>query len=168
MKALNILTLVMICIGSTPIISSAQDTLPEVTVVSRNYKYLRSVDNQESSQPVKLLERKVAAFDLKNSDIYSDEYDTYYVSFYLPQGYILAAYDQDGKILHTAEHFNNVALPSVVKNAIMKKYAGWAILDDTYLVKYREGTDPKLLYKLMLGSRDKRIRIKVDEMGNFK
>ncbi|RYZ50287.1 MAG: nicotinate-nucleotide adenylyltransferase, partial [Sphingobacteriales bacterium] len=100
MKQINIFFLLLLSLGSYPLTALAQDTLPNVTVVSRNYKYLRSVDNQESSQPVRLLERQAAAFDIKNLDIYSEDYETYYISFYLPQGYILAAYDSQGKLLN--------------------------------------------------------------------
>ncbi|MEE1962753.1 hypothetical protein V1387_08665 [Allomuricauda taeanensis] len=49
------------------------------------------------------MERKAAAYDVKNSDVYMDEYDYYEVAFHIPKGMILAAYDKDGKIMRTAE-----------------------------------------------------------------
>lgn len=39
--------------------------------------------------------------DLKSSDLYSDEYATYNISFYIPDGKILTTYDKDGKLLRT-------------------------------------------------------------------
>lgn len=44
-------------------------TLTDVTVTARNYKYLRAVDNKESSQPVKLLERKDAPYNEKKISV---------------------------------------------------------------------------------------------------
>ena len=85
--------------------------LPEIVIVARNYKYLRAVDNKEIAQPVKLLERYAAAYDVKKSEYYEDDNNGYFISFYLPQGYILAEYDAEGKLMRTAEKFEDVALP---------------------------------------------------------
>ena len=71
--------------------------LSEVNV-SVNYKYLDAIDSKEVAVPVKMLEEKVSYYNLKESDLYSDEYDTYQVSFFIPEGRIVAAYDSDGKI----------------------------------------------------------------------
>ncbi len=81
--------------------------LSEVNVTV-NYKYLDAIDSKEVAVPVKMLEQEVAYFNLKESDLYSDEYDTYQVSFFIPQGRIVAAYDSDGKILRTIERFKNI------------------------------------------------------------
>jgi hypothetical protein len=76
----------------------SQETLPEVTVVSMNYKYLKSVHDTSAAQPVRLLERRAASFDIKKSDFYEEDQEEYFVSFYIPQGQILAFYDKNGKI----------------------------------------------------------------------
>ena len=44
------------------------EQLSEVTVYATNYKYLKNVDTQEAaSVPVEMLQRKVAAFNVKDS-----------------------------------------------------------------------------------------------------
>ena len=53
---------------------------------------------------------KVAMYDLKSSDLYSDEYATYNVSFYILDGKILAAYAKDGKLLRTIEKYKDIKL----------------------------------------------------------
>ena len=75
--------------------SFAQEVLPEVTIKAVRYKYLSAVGQKDLAQPVRLLERQAAEYDVKSADFYEDEYDTYYVSFYIPDGQILAAYDKD-------------------------------------------------------------------------
>jgi hypothetical protein len=142
-------------------------TLPEVTVVARNYKYLRSVDSKDVAQPVKLLERKAAAYDVKNSEYYEDEYDTYFITFYLPDGYVLAVYDQDGKLIRTAERFKDITLPVAVRNAVGKRYPNWVISKDVYLVKYEDDSGAKKDYKLVLENGNKRLRVKTNDKGEF-
>lgn len=162
--------LVIACLTASGISlqSNAQvQTLPEITVFARNYKYLRSVDNKESSQPVKLLERKAAAYDVKNSEFYDEDYENYYITFYLPDGYVLATYDDKGKLLQTAERFKNTALPLAVRTAVAKRYPNWAVTEDTYIVKYDENSGAKKKYKMTLRNGDKRIKIKADEEGNL-
>lgn len=142
-------------------------TLPEVTVAARNYKYLKAVNYSEAAQPVKLLERKAAAFDVKNSEYYDDEYDSYSISFYLPSGYLLAVYDQDGKILRTAERYKNSALPYAVRSAVAQKYPGWGITKDVYRVQYEQDGQTKTDYKLLLEKGDQRMRVKTNDQGTF-
>ena len=80
------------------------EELSEVIVMAKNYKYLNDVNSQEVvSVPVELLERKVASYNVKDSEFYQDDYGTYNITFYIPQGKILAEYNADGKIIKTVE-----------------------------------------------------------------
>ena len=146
----------------------AQQVLPEITVTAR-YKYLNSVSPEETAQPVNMLEQYAAAYDVKGATFYEDEYDHYFVSFYIPQGKILAVYDKEGNIVRTAENYNNVALPNPILKTVTKEYPGWAISKDVYLVTYREnGTNvTKKVYKLLLEKGDMRKKIKINEKGEF-
>ena len=146
----------------------AQIPLPEVKVVSFNYRYLNSVDNKELAMPVKRLEMEAAAFDLKNSEYYEDVYENYFVSFYIPEGSILAVYDKDGKLLRTAEKFKNIKIPTAVAQAVVTKYPEWKIAKDVYLVSYFSATDESTkTYKLLLENGTKRLRVKTNENGEF-
>ncbi|HEX2607332.1 MAG TPA: nicotinate-nucleotide adenylyltransferase [Flavisolibacter sp.] len=145
----------------------AQEVLPEITVMAVRYKYLSAVGQKDLAQPVKMLERKAATYNIKNTDYYEDEYDTYFVSFIIPEGEILAAYDKDGKLLHTAEKYKNVALPEVVRNAVTKRFPKWGIPNDTYLVNYFQEGGTTKIYKLTLENGDQRLKVKVNEKGEF-
>jgi hypothetical protein len=144
---------------------SAQ-VLPDVTVIAVRYKYLSAVNNKELSPPVKTLERKAAQFNIKNSEFYDDDYDEYYISFYLPSGYILAAYDKDGKLLRTAEKHENSALPSAVTQRLGKSYPGWTVTSDVYLVNYQEATGANKVWKILLEKGDMRLKVKTNEKGD--
>jgi c-di-GMP-related signal transduction protein len=146
----------------------AQVVLPEVKVVSFNYKYLNAVDNKELAQPVKRLEMEAAAYDVKSSEYYEEIYDTYFVSFYIPEGSILAQYDKDGNLMRTTEKFKNIKIPRSVQIAVANKYPQWKIAKDVYLVSYfGPNEEASKRYKLLLENGDKRLRVKTNENGDF-
>jgi len=143
------------------------EKLSEVVISATNYKYLNKVGLENASVPVTLLEQKVASFDLKNSEFYRDDYDTYSVDFYIPDGHILAAYDRDGNILRTIEKFKDIKLPRAVIESVAKQYPNWIFKKDVYLVSYHDDKGITKKYKITLENGDKRIRVKTDAEGNF-
>jgi len=168
MKKLSFLVMSGTFLAGISIRSAAQDpTLPVVTVTAKTYKYLRAVDNKQTDLPVKLLERKAAAYDVRNLEYYSDDYDTYSITFYLPNGYVLAVYDASGKLLSTVERYKNIALPPAVRNAVGNQYSNWTITKDIYLVTYNSDNGAAKVYKLVLQNGTKRMRVKVNEKGEF-
>ena len=163
------LIIVLIITGLTTI-GFAQEKaveLEEVEVLGVNYKYLNDVGDSEVAKPVKILEKKVANFDLKNADFYEDETQDYDVYFNIPKGSILAVYDGEGEILRTSEKFKDISLPLPVANAVLDKYPGWRISGDIYLVTYGRNKGAKKMYKLFLEKDGNRKRIKSDENGKF-
>jgi len=143
------------------------EKLSEIVIVATNYKYLNQVDYKEAAIPVELLQRKVATFDLKNADFYRDDYDSYFVSFFIPEGKILAAYDKDGKILRTVEKFKDITLPIPVIKSVTKRFPGWTISKDVYLINYHHDKGVTKKYKLKLENGDKVLRVKIDAEGTF-
>lgn len=142
--------------------------LPEIEVHALNYKYLNSIDNADAPVPVKLLERKVANFDVTESEFYRDDYDYYNVSFYIPEGKIVAAYDKDGTLIRTIEKFKNIKVPKSVAKSVAKRFPGWVIYEDVYKVNYHSQSGvTKQEYKLTLENGDKRMKVKTDQNGNF-
>jgi len=143
------------------------EKLSEVVIVATNYKYLNQVGDEEIAIPVKMLQRKVATYDIKTSDFYDDEYDYYSINFFIPEGKVLAAYDKDGKILRTVEKYKDIALPKSVVNSVVKRFPGWTIAKDAYLVNYHHENGVVKKYKMTLENGDKRMKIKTDAEGNF-
>lgn len=115
-----------------------------------------------------MLEEKVAMFDLKSSEFYNDEYETYYISFFIPEGKILAAYDKDGRLIRTVERFKNVKLPPTIMEAIAKRFPNWSMVSDVYKVNFHDATAKATKqYKVRLKNGDKTMRVKIDGDGNF-
>lgn len=167
MKQSIIFLVISVVLASAVMPTYSQEVLPEVTVVAVNYKYLKMVGDKETAVPVKRLERAAAAYDIKSADYYEDEYDTYFVSFYLPEGEILAAYDKDGKLIRTAEKYKNVKLPSAVAKAVTERFPKWRISKDVYVVNYYGEGGATKRYKLLLENGNKRLRIKTDDQGTI-
>lgn len=144
------------------------EKLSEVVISATNYKYLSKTGLENASVSVAMLEQKVASYDLKNSEFYNDEYDSYVISFYIPEGKILAAYDKNGKILRTVEKFKNVKLPKEVQMSVAKQYPNWRFEKDIYLVNYHDSSNKiTKKYKITLVNGDKRIKVKVDADGTI-
>ena len=146
----------------------AQDIkLPEVVISAVNYKYLNAVNAEDSDMIVKQLQEKVALYNIKESDLYEDDYDYYTVSFYIPDGKIVAAYDKEGQIIRTIERFESVKLPKDVRDAIFDRFPNWTLEKDVYFVNYRTNMDTKKVYKIKLKNGIEVLRVKIDAEGNF-
>jgi len=154
--------------GLTTHMFSQVITLPEVEIRAINYKYLSSVEDNVEDINVKMLEEKVAMYDLKKSELYNDEYDTYSVVFYIPNGRIVAAYDKKGKLIRTIERFKDVKLPMDIRNKVTQKFPNWVIANDVYKVNYhsKKGVTKKQ-YKIKLTNAGEVLRIKTDGNGNI-
>jgi hypothetical protein len=155
-------------LGLTTQIFSQNITLPEVEIAAVNYKYLNAVDSDNIAVNVKMLQEKVALYDVKKSDLYVDDYSTYTVTFYIPEGKILAAYDKKGKLIRTIEKFKDVRLPAIVINSIAKRFPNWAMNNDVYRVEYHSDKGAtKKQYKVKITNGEFVQTIKVNENGEF-
>jgi hypothetical protein len=143
------------------------EQINEVFIVATNYKYIDKTSAENVAIPVKELQRKAATYNIKNLDIYEDDYDYYEVSFVIPDGWILASYDRDGKILRTAEKYKEVDLPTPVLQSVSMRYPNWNVTKNIYRVFYHETDGVKKQYKLTLENGDQRMKIKVDDTGVF-
>lgn len=143
------------------------EQLSEVVVLAVNYKYLNSMDNSEAAIPVQMLERKVAAFDIQEQDYYIDDYDYYTVSFFIPDGKIVAVYSPEGEVLRTIEKFENTKLPKDVNKALVERFPNWEIVSDVYRVNYSDSKGSSKTFKIKLKNGDKTMRVKMNEKGEF-
>ena len=142
--------------------------LDEVIIYPVKYKYIYEVVDDDIDQSVKDLQFKLGTFDVTKEEVYSDEYDSSSVSFYIPKGYAVATYDKDGKLLRTIERYKNVKLPLAVSKALVKRFPNWVVDKDIYKVSYSEPKwESKKIYKLKLTNGEESIRVKTDQDGNF-
>ena len=98
---------------------------------------------------------------------YVEDYDLYKVSFYIPDGHIVAAYNSEGVVLYTIEKFKNAKLPKPVINSVNEKFPGWTVTKDVYKLSYTEKEGVRKMYKITLDNGVKKLRVKTDANGNF-
>ena len=166
----------LIIIGLTTV-GFAQDianefevALEEVEVVGVNSEYLNAIGHRDAAEPVKLLAQKAASFDLMYSSCLKADYEKqeYYVQYKIPEGEILAIYDNEGEIIRTSEKFKDISLPLAVSNAVVDKYPGWKISSDIYRVTYVKKGALNKTYKLFIEKTNIGERvIEIDENGKF-
>ncbi len=162
---LGLLTLVLAIPATAQVIKTEQ--LSEVVVEAVNYRYLNQLDNSQAAIPVKMLERKVAAYDVTQQDFYEDDFEYYTVNFIIPEGKIVAAYDPQGKIIRTIERFEDIALPAAVRNSLAKRFPNWKVTKDVYKVNYHQTKGVDKTYKIKLVNGDKTMRVKMTDDGKF-
>ena len=156
----------LLIFGLTTQLYSQVIELSEVEI-SVNYKYLDAVDADRIAKPVKLLEDNALNYTTNKDDLYDDEYKNYKVSFYIPDGKVVAAYNSDGKIIRTIEKYKNIRLPLEVLQSVATRFPNWAVVENVYLVNYHCDKGIKKQYKIKIKNDDKVVNIKTDEQGNF-
>lgn len=172
MKTKSIVMVVMATFILGVSMQALAQVLGPIVVTASNYKYLNAVNPEEAAQPVNMLERYAAAYDVKSAEFYEEEYNNYFVSFYIPEGKILAAYDKEGHLLRTIEKYKNVGVPKQISEAVAKRFPKWSMGKDVYIVSYQsepadQARTMKKVYKLVLENGDKRMRVKLDDGGEF-
>jgi hypothetical protein len=135
--------------------------LEGVTVTSPNFNYLNSVQDKNTPEIVKVLERKAASFDLKESPIYNRIDEAYEVFFSNSKGKIVATYDNDGQILSSFEKFGDVVLPVPVRNTIFADYPDWKVNSNAYAVSYYRHKGVKKTYHFQISKNDKKKNLKL-------
>lgn len=155
----------LLVFGLTTQLYSQTIELSEVKI-SENYKYIDAVEVDQSAKAVKLLEDNVVSYDTKKN-LPNEDCSTQEVTFEIPDGKVLAVYDDSGKILRTVEKYKNVRLPQEVLQAIAKNYPNWVIVEDVFLVNYHCNKGIKKEYKIKIQNQSKTVNLKTDESGNF-
>ena len=146
---------------------SQEITLDEIQLFS-NHNYFTATNTEQLALPVKKLEDQVVDYKADKTDFKYDKGEIYNVTFSIPEGNIIAAYNDQGLLVSTIEKYTNVRLPSEVIYAILNRFPNWAIVSNIYYVNYHnEKGITKKLYKIELINADKSLDIKTDDKGNF-
>lgn len=143
--------------------------LESVTVSATpiNTTYLKDVLDNNAPEIVKDMQHRVASYDITESDLFSEDSDMYKVFFEYTNSWIVTTFNNEGKILRSYEKFKDVLLPPAIRNAVYKKYPGWTLHKDIYLVSYYADKDTKKKYRIQIRKNDEKKNLKVDTFGNI-
>ena len=133
-----------------------------------NVEYLNGVQDHVTPKYAKFLEYIAPDWDVSKSSKFDGRKDQLFnVTFKSDRGYIVASYDNKGKVVLTRERFRNMALPKQLLVAIGKKYPGWVVDKTSYSLVYNRGIETAKTYKVKLRNGRQVKRLKVDATGNI-
>lgn len=148
-------------LGFASLTYSQEVVLEGVTVTSPNFSYLSSVQDENTPANVAVLERKVASFNLQESPVFNKIDKAYEVFFSNSKGRIVATYDDEGKILSSFEKFEDVVLPTSIRNTIYQSYPDWKMNSNTYVVSYYHDKSVKKTYHFQILKNDTKKNLKL-------
>lgn len=128
-----------------------------------NESYFLSFKEDIVPQRVKEFQKIVAAYDIKQADVYSkNAKSTYTVVFAEGNNVIKAEYDQNGNIIKSNEKFQAVSLPYILSKKIIKKYPGWGFEQVDCNIDYSYKQQPEITYKVVIKNGTKKKTISID------
>jgi hypothetical protein len=76
-----------------------------------------------------------------------------------------AVYDKNGTLRYSKEVLTNVALPTVVREAVTRKYPGYALLKDQEIIK--QGKSDIIHYRVVVEKGKEKLALAVDASGKI-
>lgn len=128
-----------------------------------NESYYLSIQGNLVPQRVKEFQRVVAAYDIKEADVYSENWkSTYSIVFAEGQNVITAEYDQSGHIIKSNESYEEVSLPYILSKKVTKEYPGWGFERVNCTIDYSFEQQPEIKYTVVIKNGTKKKTISID------
>jgi hypothetical protein len=129
-----------------------------------NFEYMNTVDHQDQSMKISLMQNIVANYDIKLEKIYQSKNEgSYTVDFKEGNNEITAVYDKNGNIISCEENYQAIKLPYALSSKLVKEYPNWSIKDVECEINYIKNSERSIVYKVAIknGGKTKNISIKV-------
>lgn len=116
-----------------------------------NMEYLSETNQEGVSIIIQKLQKVVANYNIKTSEVYQPELTTTYtVNFSEDENTVVAVYNKDGEVISSNEHYQNIRLPYKISLEIAKKYPGWAFNNVQCEIVYAINNSVETKYKINL------------------
>ncbi|MBL7473476.1 hypothetical protein [Robertkochia sediminum] len=151
-------------------ILSAQETtvtLEDVTVTSKNSKFIKAMQDDNTPQMALELQAKAANYDLIESEFYRGSTKSeYHIEFKCKRGSMYTTYNSKGEITRCMEKYTDVLLPESIIDKILEQYQGWDVKNSQYSSLYKKNKLNKKKYRILLtnGDQNKVIEIDLEDM----
>ncbi len=90
-----------------------------------------------------------------------DEFDEYQVTFNTKKGFLEAIYTNEGEMASTYQKFQDIPLPSAVRNQVYLENKGWTMISNKYVASGRSDRIDREVYKIRLENGNKRKTVKI-------
>ena len=144
----------------------AQETpveLEDVTVSSKNNKFLDLMQDEYTPSHAVELQAEAASYDLIRSPYYrgSGKSD-YFIEFKTDNGSMYTTYDNKGAITRCQEKYRDIALPKAVRDQIFEQYDGWELDGNQYATLFKDAAVSKRIYKVKIKKGDDKKVVTID------
>ncbi|QYA26151.1 hypothetical protein G3I01_11715 [Gramella sp. MT6] len=141
--------------------------LEAVEISGYNLNYLEEVEEPDVSDNVSSLEKEAASFDVKSLDEFDGRKELYTVKFIGTNGFLLADYDWNGKIVKTTERYRNISLPKNLIKSVLNEYPQSQFLKVVYNVNYDVQKEVEKTYRIKIMNNGKNRNLKISSDHNF-
>jgi len=133
-----------------------------------NSEYLNEVQNSLTPNQVRFLENIVSNGDVTKSKKFDgSKGEELEVTFKSDYGYVVASYDDQGKLIMAVERCKDFALPGSTSLAIVKQYPNWSIVKSRYSILYTRGNRTMKNFKVKIKKENQKKWIRIDMSGNI-
>jgi hypothetical protein len=142
-------------------------TLKDVVLTNVNFSYLEKVQDKDISDHVILLQNEAAGFDVSGNSEFDGRNEPFKIIYRGSKGYIIAIYDNIGKIIKTREQYKDIKLPVYIMKSVLNQYPKSGLLKVIYTVSYNNQKEIKKTYKIQIISDHKKRNLKINTGDNL-
>lgn len=129
------------------------------------YKIKETASQKFARNPIAFMK---ANFDIQRfiTQTAKEHYNGYLVTFISNNGSLEADFDKNGTLVQTRQNFENVILPSKIRNEVFSNYKGYSLTK----AKYSARTDGEILakatYSIRLDNGKEKQNLKIEARGS--
>ncbi|TXD80820.1 hypothetical protein ESY87_20040 [Subsaximicrobium wynnwilliamsii] len=102
------------------------------------------------SDHVSLLENEAARFNVLGASEFDGRNKPFTTIFRGSKGYIIATYNNNGKLLKTTERYKDIKLPKYIVKSVLSQYPDCHLLKVVYTVDYDHQKEVEKTYKIQI------------------
>lgn len=111
--------------------------------------------------PIRFVSEKFDFIAFLDAVTNKDEFDEYLVTFKTSKGFLEALYSDEGEMVSTYQRFQDILLPSAVRNQLYLENKDWTMVSNKYVASGKSDRIDKEVYKIKLENGNKRKTVKI-------
>lgn len=141
-------------------------TLSDISLLNFNFSYLDKVQDNTTAAPVKSFQAYASRYDIMNLSEFDGRQELFQVMFKGTKGYIVAYYNNEGKILSTNERYRDIKIPKKMVRHILSEYPDSKFLKMVHTVHFKENNDVKKIYRIRILNDNSKKNLKITTTGD--
>ena len=143
-----------------------REILNDIVINNVNFSYLEKVQDSTTAKFVKLLEKEASMYNVKNESEFDGRNEPFEMIFRGSKGFIIATYDNKGKIIKTDENYKDIRISSALAQSVVKQFPNSSILKVFYAVNYNSQKQVERTYKLKIKQDNITKNLRISLNGN--